>query len=110
MECWSKSLCVFYIMRLLYKLYGPILEVEAELELPGNFEHISLQSRPLLVTGKTSTLRRALTVLIAKLMDVFAGLAFTIFCCLLVDLLLTQGEKMKFLWEVSTSYRGNGDM
>lgn len=84
-------------------VYGTTLEVEPEPELPGNFEHTSVQSRPLLVSGKSLTPRRALTVLTAKLTGAFAGLAFPIFCRLCLELLLTQGEGVEFLWEVFKS-------
>lgn len=92
---------VFYIKKLLHKMYGTTLEVKPE--LPGNLEYTFVQSRPLLVSEKSSTLRRALIVLIAKLTGIFAGLAFPMFCCLPLELLLTQGEGGEFHWEVSKS-------
>lgn len=69
---------VFYIRKLLHKMYVTTLEVEPEPELPGNFDCTSVQSRPPLVSGKSLTLRRALIVLIAKLTGIFAGLAFSV--------------------------------
>lgn len=71
---------MFYIKKLLHKMYGTALQVEPEPELSGNFEYTSVQCRPLLVSDKSLTLRRALIVLIAKLTGIFAGLAFPIFC------------------------------
>lgn len=94
---------VFYIKKLLHKMYGTTLEVETEPKLLGNFEYTSVQSRPLLVTDESLTLRRALIVLIAKLTGIFTGLAFPMFCCLHLELLLTQGEGVEFLWEVFKS-------
>lgn len=65
---------VFHIKKLLYKMYGTTSGVEPE--LLGNFEYTSVQSRPLPVSGKFLTLRRALIVLISKLTGISAGLAF----------------------------------
>ena len=94
---------VFYIKKLLHNMYGTTLEVEPEPELLSNFEYTSVQSRRLLVSDKSLTLRTALIVLIAKFTGTFAGLVFPIFCCLHLELLLTQGAGVEFLWEVFKS-------
>lgn len=77
---------MFHIQKLLYKMYEATSKVESE--LPGNFEYASVQSRPLPLPGKSLTLRRALIVLISKFTGISAGLAFPVFCCLPLELLL----------------------
>lgn len=79
---------MFYIKTLLHKMFGTTLEVD--LELLANFEYASVQSRPLLGSGKSLVLIRVLIVLIAELMGMFAGLAFPVFYCLCLELLLTH--------------------
>lgn len=86
--CTTGIAYVFYVKKLLHKMFGTTLEVEPE--LLGNFEYPSVQSRPLLGSGKSLALIRMLIVLIAELTGIFAGLGFPIFYCLCLELLLTR--------------------
>lgn len=87
-------------------MYGDNFSSETRTRTARKILITSVQSRPLVSDG--SLIPRLFS---CQACSYICCLAFSAFGCLCLELLLTQGEGVEFLWEIfkSVSYRRNGD-